>query len=40
MLTFFSDTLGSGFTYGKEDKCCQHSVSQQADGNRVMEFTK
>jgi hypothetical protein len=40
MLRFFSYTKDSAFTYSKEDKYCQLSVSQQFDGNRVMEFTK
>jgi hypothetical protein len=40
MVTYSSKTLGSGFTYHREDKYCQNSVSQQVDGNRVLEITK
>jgi hypothetical protein len=41
MLTFSSETPDPGFTYRREDKYHHHySVSQQVDGNRVMEITK
>jgi hypothetical protein len=40
MFTFSSEAPDSGFTYRREDKYHHHSVSQQADGNRVMEITK
>jgi len=40
MLTYSFETLGSGFTYHREDKYRQNSVCQQVDGNRVMEITK
>jgi hypothetical protein len=40
MLKISSETLDSGFTYRREDKYHQHSVSQQVDGNSVMEITK